>query len=83
MPCCRCAWLLLSGRPALKVELRPVRAALPAEHPGGASDVVAWPPARFAHSAAVMQQEGGGVEMAIFGGVTQTDDLNDVALWTL
>lgn len=28
-------------------------------------------------------QRGGEVDVVVFGGVNQTDDLNDVAIWTL
>lgn len=64
------------------MELRPVKPGRPAEHPGGASDIMTALLPRFAHSAAVLQRED-GVDIAVFGGVNQTEDLNDVVLWTV
>lgn len=84
----RC-WLpvCLAGGPALKVELRPVKSTPPEQvaaalAAAGGPRGLAGPPPRFAHSMAVLQR-GGEVDVVVFGGVNQTDDLNDVAIWTL
>jgi hypothetical protein len=58
------------GGASLKVELRPVKAKPPSEGTAASTgSMLASPPPRFAHSAAVLQQEG-EVHIVVFGGVS-------------